>query len=391
MWNNREMHYRHATACNDDDIMLTIIRNAGQIPRGTSSPGRTIFNLDVIGMFSLPAYEKWGCWWLLLFCAVSSFIRIAFLSIRRFPCQPCFNWFFSLGLPRTAVLTTGGRGTLVDFTKTLTIPLFLRARWCGRDENEALAADERCDEQHCVDVDDATMGFRRSSGDDRTTSMVAFWVSPLLNNRGIIWILCRQHQRDSTKGVMLDWALDGISTRQLTSISLYWHAVRISESMVDGIFCLLFSLRLSVPRCLTTCCFWRTVSHADVITLPATAEWSRVQRSSESVLRPSQPRRWPWLPPPPYAVHIPPPARRRRTTTTSAVEGSNKRKYEFLKPQRGEAGGTRSAVRRLVLSIAFVCLPRRNEYDVCNCFQSHRSLITSRSSCHRHPCFPLSF
>ena len=36
----------------------TIIRKAGQIPRGTSSPGRTIFNLDVMGMFALPAYEK---------------------------------------------------------------------------------------------------------------------------------------------------------------------------------------------------------------------------------------------------------------------------------------------------------------------------------------------
>ncbi len=38
---------------------LTIIRKAGQMPRGTSSPGRTIFKLDAIGMLTLPAYENW--------------------------------------------------------------------------------------------------------------------------------------------------------------------------------------------------------------------------------------------------------------------------------------------------------------------------------------------
>ncbi len=253
--------------------MLTIIRNAGQIPRGTSSPGNTIFNLEVIGMFSLPAYEKWGCW-LLLFCTVSSFIRIAFLSIR-FPCQPCFNWFLSLGLP-TAGVTTGGRGTLVDFTKTLTIPLFFRARWCGSDEKEALAAEERFDEQHCVDVDDATTGVRvRRSG---RTSIVAFWASPLLNNnRGMI--LCQQYQR----AVPIEWCWKGRrNTRQLTSILPYWHAVRISESMVDGMLLLVLVASLRAP--LTTCCFWRTVSHADVITLPATTE---AESRNLSVLRPS--------------------------------------------------------------------------------------------------------
>jgi hypothetical protein len=34
---------------------LTIMRKTGQVPRGTSSSGRTIFNSVVMGMLSLPA------------------------------------------------------------------------------------------------------------------------------------------------------------------------------------------------------------------------------------------------------------------------------------------------------------------------------------------------
>lgn len=88
-----------------------------------------------------------------------------------------------------------------------------------------------------------------------------------------------------------------------------------------------------------------------------------------------------------YRAHRLPP--RRRTTTISIIKFNSN--YEFLKPQRGKASGARSAVCRLVLSIVYVYFGHAgiDGNDVCNCFQSHRSLITSHSSC--HPYFPISF
>lgn len=89
---------------------LTIIRNTGQIPLGVSSLGVTIFRFEVMGIFSLPTYEM--CDGMASLCTGRDVNVSIFLDF----------------LTGTIV---AGRGTLVDLTSTLTMPLFARERCNG--------------------------------------------------------------------------------------------------------------------------------------------------------------------------------------------------------------------------------------------------------------------
>jgi hypothetical protein len=91
---------------------LTIIRNTGQIPLGVSSLGVTIFRFEVMGIFSLPTYEM--CDGMASLRTVEQGVNVSLF---------CLDFF--------AGTIVAGRGTLVDLTSTLTMPLFARARCNG--------------------------------------------------------------------------------------------------------------------------------------------------------------------------------------------------------------------------------------------------------------------